>query len=85
MLLEFIDVSNLQDVFFSQDYLLSFIRVKLFWRIQVMLLRLHEIFLNFYSWRVFMAAITEFQTKELYLWDTEWLLTLLSFALLYVW
>lgn len=78
----FIDVSNLQDVFFSQDYLLSFIRVKLFWKIQVLLLRLQEIFLNFYS---FMAAFTECQTKELYLWDTEWLLTLLSFAALYVW
>lgn len=31
-----------------------------------------------------MAAITECQTKELYLWDTELLLTLPSFALSYV-
>jgi len=30
MLLEFIHVSNLQDIFLSQEYLFSFIRIKLF-------------------------------------------------------
>lgn len=37
--------------------------------------------MNAYSLRIPMAAITEFQTTELYLWDTEGLSTLLNYHL----